>query len=225
MGVGHLWFVACLLLYTLIYLLLEKLIPVLKSTSTFSFKSYFPIVYIIGLATIEYFVRLKYPIDKWETWLVPMEIAHLPQYFSLFILGTIFNSKNWLDKITIRVGVTYFSLALISFVIYKSGHLPVGGLFIETLIESTLCVGVGLGMLVLFRAFANNMNGFIKHLSDNSYGIYIFHLFIVIILQNLIYDWPLNGTLKFLVATVFGILLSVLLSSILRKSKTVRAVL
>lgn len=224
MGVGHLWFVACLLLFTLVYMLFYKLLSGLKTSLSFDFKSYSPLLYILGLTIIEYFVRLTYPIDKWETWLVPMEIAHLPQYFSLFILGTIFNSKNWLDKISANVAVSYFSVALLTFIIYKS-DLLLDGLFIETLIESILCVGISMGILVLFKQHARKMNVFFKYLSDNSYGIYIFHLFIVIILQNLILDWRLNGTIKFLGVTATGILLSLLLSGLLRKSKIIRMVL
>ncbi len=225
MGVGHLWFVACLLLFTLVYMLFYRLVSGLKMNLWFGFKSYSPILYIFCLTVIEYFVRLTYPIDKWETWLVPMEVAHLPQYFSLFILGTLFNSNNWLDKITTRIGVFYFSIALLMFMIFKLDLVPSHGLFIETLIESILCVGISMGLLVLFKLYANEMNGFTKYLSDNSYGIYILHLFVVIILQYVILDWPLNGTIKFLGVTFFGILISLFISFMFRKIEVIREIL
>jgi peptidoglycan/LPS O-acetylase OafA/YrhL len=225
MGVGHLWFVACLLLFTLIYIILYSLLSRLKVNVPISLKSYSPILYIFSLSVVGYFVRLVYPIDHWETWLVPMEVAHLPQYFSLFILGAIFNSKNWLDQITTRLGVSYLFAAMLVFVIYKFDFLPLEGLFIETLVECILCVGISMGVIVLFKKFANTMTGFSKYLSDNSYGIYILHLFVVILIQKLMLDLPMNGTIKFLIVSVFGTLFSLAISHVIRKNKMVREII
>jgi glucans biosynthesis protein C len=225
MGVGHLWFVACLLLFTVIYIVFYGLLSQLKYNIPISFKNYFPLLYIFLLSIVAFLVRLDYPIDHWETWLVPMEIAHLPQYFSLFILGAIFNSKNWLDQITARLGISYFSVALLMFVIYKLDLLPIEGLFIETFMESSLCVGISMGIIIFFRKFANTMEGFSKYLADNSYGIYILHLFVVIIIQKLFLPFPLNGTMKFLIVSVLGVLCSLWITQIIRKSKMIRSII
>jgi len=53
---------------------------------------------------------------NWVTWLVPLEVAHLPQYFSLFLLGIIFNKKKWLENIKTSTGLIYLGFALAIFV-------------------------------------------------------------------------------------------------------------
>ncbi len=64
-----------------------------------------------------------------------------------------------------------------------------------------------------------------KTLSDNSYGIYLFHLLIVIFLQVLLKDLELNLNLKFFLVSIFGILLPWLLTYFLRKNSLIRKVL
>ena len=110
---GHLWFVALLLIFSFIYLILDKI--KIDLNKKISFKFWYPIVYLGFLIPINVYVRQYYPIDKWVTWLIPMEIAHLPQYFSLFFLGILFNKYKWFETIELKTGLIYLGFAFAIF--------------------------------------------------------------------------------------------------------------
>lgn len=220
---GHLWFVALLLVFSLLFILFKDLIK--KTSSEAPLKIWHPLIFLFLLIPINVFVRHYYPIDKWVTWIVPLEVAHLPQYLSLFVLGAIFNSKNWMENIKASTGLLYFVGALLVFLNKNLIQNQVPRLWGTSIVESILCVGLCLGLVVLFKKFGRKMNFLTKTLSDNSYGIYLFHLLIVIFLQVLLKDLELNLNFKFFLVSVFGILLSWFLTHFLRKNSLLRKVL
>ena len=95
---------------------------------------------------------------NWVTWLVPLEVAHLPQYFSLFLLGIIFNKKKWLENIKTSTGLIYLGFALAIFVSKRYIYNLLPNLWGKSLIESFLCVGLCLGLIVVFKKYFNKMN-------------------------------------------------------------------
>lgn len=220
---GHLWFVALLLIFSFIYLILDKI--KIDLNKKISFKFWYPIVYLGFLIPINFYVRQYYPIDKWVTWLIPMEIAHLPQYFSLFFLGIPFNKYKWFETIELKTGLIYLGFAFAIFSNKNYLYRLVSKLFAESIIESFLCVGLCMGLIVLFKTFFNKMTPITKLFSDNTYGIYLFHLFIVIGLQLILRGLTINSNFKFFLVSVFGILFSCAFSHILRKNKVVRKII
>jgi glucans biosynthesis protein C len=218
LAVGHLWFVASLLVYSIIYVLLSK-IPIPDITHSEKFKFWYPLVYLALLIPVNVWVRQKYPIDTWVTWGIPLEVAHLPQYLSLFLLGALFNQHNWLQKIDLRIGLIYLGVSILLFLL--QGHLlarlPI--LWKESVIESFLCVGLCLGLIVLFKKYGKNMNHTVKILSDNAYGIYLIHLLVVIGLQLFFKNFALHINLKFIFVSVLGIGLSCAISQVLKQNK------
>lgn len=224
---GHLWFVASLLLYSFIYLVLfgrgvknrsEELTPTLRVSYIF--------IYILILSVVSAFVRLKYPIDIWRTWIIPVEIAHIPQYLSLFLIGALFNKYRWLDSFKLSVGLYFLGIAVAVFIL--SNYLPqnVQSFWLtNSFVESLLCVGISIGMLTIFRYYVNRSNNFFNALSANAYGIYLFHLFVVIGLQHVLLDWNIGANTKFIIVTVFGILISYLISAGFRRVGVIRKII
>ncbi|ULQ55905.1 acyltransferase [Flavihumibacter rivuli] len=222
---GHLWFVASLLAYSFLYLIFfhQRFTQVSKQTQPISNTYIF--LYVAALTLVSAWVRQYYPIDTWKTWIIPLEPAHLPQYLSLFIAGTLFNHANWLNRITGSQGILFFAIAVITYAAQAFAPASIKEFWItESLVESLLCVGISIGLLSFFRRWGNNMNGFIASLSENAYGIYLVHLFIVIIFQQLLLGWQANPTIKFIVVTFLGILTSLGVSILIRKNKTVRSI-
>lgn len=221
---GHLWFVASLLVYSIIYILSFK--QKNDSAKNIPFKQYYILIYIIGLTIIAALVRLFYPIDTWRTWIIPIEVAHIPQYFSLFIIGTLFNRYQWLDAFKLKTGIYFLIIAVLSY--FLNDYLPenIRDFWLtEAFIESLLCVGISMSILTLFRIYANKTNHFIQLLSDNAFGIYLFHVLVVIGLQALLLDVNINVNIKFALVTVGGILISLLISYWLRKIKQIRLII
>ena len=221
---GHLWFVASLLVYSIIYILAFKQNN--DSPKNIPFKQYYIFIYIIGLTIISALVRLYYPIDTWKTWIIPVEVAHIPQYFSLFIIGTMFNHYQWLESFKIKTGMYFFIIAILSY--FTNDYLPenIKDFWLtESFIESFLCVGISMSMLTVFRHYANKNNKVIQLLSDNAFGIYLFHVLVVIGLQAALLDININVNIKFALVTVGGIMISLLISHWLRKIKQIRSII
>lgn len=226
LATGHLWFVASLLVYSFIYLLLFHRWFVQKAGNFGSLKVVHLVIYLLLLTIVSALVRLKYPIDAWRTWLIPVEPAHLPQYFSLFIAGTMFNHATWLHQLTLKSGLAFFTLAIITYLVNVQLPEVVKEYWLmESFIESLLCVGISIGVLSLFRYYGNTMNYFVKTLSENVYGVYLFHLFIVIFLQQLMVHWFIGPNLKFFLVTLFGLILSFGLTALLRMSPLLRRII
>lgn len=224
LSLGHLWFVASLLIYSFIYLLLSKIDT--NSNEQVPLKDWYPLIYLAFLIPINVFVRQYYPIDKWVTWGIPIEVAHFPQYFSLFLLGIIFNKNKWLENIKISTGLIYLGFAFAVFLSKNFIYNLLPKLWGESLVESFLCVGLCLGFIVIFKKYFNNkMNAITKILSDNSYGIYLFHLLIVIGLQLVFKDFSININLKFFFVSLLGIVISCTISHFLRKNKMISKVI
>lgn len=222
MAVGHLWFVASLLVYTIIFLAIKK--PILKS-KTIVLLQWYPAIYIIILSAINYFVRLKYPIDHWETWLVPIEVAHLLQYLSLFLLGVIANKNNWLEQITVRLGLIYLTIGISLFYFRTNIADNMDYAVAESFIETTLCVGIIMGSIVVFRKLFNISSPILKFFSNCSYGIYLFHLLLVIAFQILLKEIQIPTAVKFILVSILGIITSAGLTFILRKNKWLSTIL
>ena len=224
LSLAHLWFVASLLAYSVIYLLIIRFLKIEIEFSK-NFKFWYPLLYLLFLIPVNVLVRQSYPIDHCVTWIIPIEVAHLPQYFSLFLLGALFNKTGWLNTLRPRVSFAYMSLGLVLFFsknfIYK--ELPYA--WSESVVESFLCIGMCLGLISLFKISFNRMKGIIKVISDNAYGIYLFHLLVVIATQFLISNIKLDTNFKFIVASLSGIFISLLLSIVLRKINFMRKIL
>lgn len=225
---GHLWFVASLLAYSFIYLLIFSGRAKNDGRSTIAKPFYvgYIVIYILLLTLVSALVRIYYPVDTWRTWLIPVEVAHIPQYFSLFLIGTLFNRFRWLDTLKPSWGLVFLAMAITAYVANELMAPEIKDHWLtESFVETLLCVGISMALLVFFRHYGNRTNRLINLLSENAYGIYLFHLLMVIALQEIILSWQANANIKFLVVTVLGILLSFGLSALLRKSKLIRKVI
>lgn len=224
LATGHLWFVASLLAYSFLLWMGHWLLPKGKMKSAISF---LPILILIaGLTLITAFVRQYYPVDAWETWLIPVEPAHLPQYLTLFFLGAYLQGKNSLEKWNDQTGLVFFTLAILLFLLRNSlSAIPIPRWLEEPLMESIFCVGLSIGLLVIFRRLLAKTNTYTRLLSENAYGIYLFHLLIVILFQKTVESiaWPAEG--KWIFVFTASLLCSLVLSHLLRKIAVVRKII
>ncbi len=223
LSVGHLWFVASLLIYSFIYLLLNKI--GIKSHNQVPFKNWYALIYLAFLIPTNVFVRHYYPIDKWVTWGIPIEVAHLPQYFSLFLVGIAFNENKWLESIKTSMGFIYLGFAFLIFLFKDFIYELLPKLWGESLVESFLCVGLCLGFIAIFKKYFNQMNTVTKILSDNSYGIYLSHVLVVIALQLIFKNFDIDTNLKFISVSILGIFISCVFSHFLRKNNVMSKII
>ncbi|MCU0322721.1 MAG: acyltransferase family protein, partial [Chitinophagaceae bacterium] len=123
-------------------------------------------------------------------------------------------------------GVSFFIVAFLTYVFQDTlPELIRNNWLTESFIESLLCVGISMGILTFFRFYGNKSNKFLTVLSENSFGIYLFHVFVVIGLQVVLLPININVNVKFALVSTGGVLISVLISYFLRKISFIKAVI
>jgi hypothetical protein len=238
------WFVAHLLAYAIGYSIwrlilkrrpitspLNKPVPGNKAILTFT----------IALALVTAAVRIWYPIDRWEKLLfvIPSEIAHLPQYLSMFVLGIVAFRRDWFRRMPAKTGKIWLGIGLTAsaaryaYNYWGQSFLPrltgTGGFNWRSLVWSTweaiICVGMCVGLLILFRELFNKQSKFMSVLSDSAYTVYIIHVLVVVGLQFSIVSLAVTPFIKFALVTLVAIPLCFALSYLIKKLPFTKGIL
>ncbi|NKY55593.1 acyltransferase family protein [Nocardia flavorosea] len=245
---GHLWFIQHLLVYSLAYLVWRMAAEAVRSRrnlprvpesravpehagglAVFAFAA----VVAIGTALL----RIRYPVDQWVpvAEIIQTEPADLAQHIPFVIAGVLAYRRGWLTTLSARVAYSWFAAAVALTVLYLvfrdelTGYFAWGGTdmgqFAWSGYETVLCVGYALGLLVFFRDRVRGTSDLRRSAAQATFAIYLLHLPIVVGLQYLVRDWPLEATGRFLVVGTLGCVLSVATALVLRRTPMVRAVL
>lgn len=212
---GHLWFIASLFLYSLFFVLIYRLTGM--SDKRIVYQSWFPVVFIVVASLGSYLIRIYYTVDQWVTWLVPIEPAHLPIYVLSFYVGILAKKNDWLPSLTFTNSLPYLFLLFLFLILQNSTHFINDALVFEVVYESLILVGISLFLLVFFKTFLNVDRRIVQNISENNYGIYLFHLFFVLLFQFTFLEVHLPGMVKFILVTFLAFIASWLFSFFLRK--------
>lgn len=223
LAVGHLWFVLSLLVYSIIFASFFKFLKM--NEVKLKFNKFYPLFFIIISSVIGYFIRLEFPVDKWVTWGIPIEPAHLPLYLLAFYSGIMTYKNNWIENLNLRIALLYFFVCVVIISFIKIFNLQLNYLVYQVILESMICCCMTLLIISIFKRFANNENIMIKNIAANNYGIYIFHLFFVLLFQYFFLKFECNGILKFIAVTSFSFLVSWIFSFLLRKNIKIRNII
>jgi glucan biosynthesis protein C len=233
--VGHLWFLVHLLAYAGLYALwrvcgglaLERRWESFAPPSQRALAGY---TLLLGLITAA--VRVEYPIDRWVhlAGLVPSEVAHLPQYLSLFVIGLIAGRAGWLNRLPARTGWIWLAIGLAAAVLRYAYGLGGDQLFPERIIapggpdwrslvwslwEAVICVGLCAGLLTL--SAHRSASRWMARLAPQAYTVYIIHVFVVVGLQGLIAGLAAPPLAKFMAVTLIAIPLCFALAFAIRR--------
>ncbi|HEU4965372.1 MAG TPA: acyltransferase family protein [Bacilli bacterium] len=238
---GHLWFIQHLLVYACLYALWQKFFGKRGGGEQDLAASRPPtngaiLLYALVLAVVTFVVRIEYPIDRWAGFLgfIQTEFAHLPQYASLFVLGVMAYRRNWFENIPARTGYLWLAVGVVlALSIYLRIAPPMTkggwnwGNLNRSVIEAFLCIGLCVGLIVLFRECCNVTNAWLRTLSQNTFAVYLIHVPVLVAYQYLFAAVSLGGVVpKFLLIAVLGVVTSFLLSQyVLRKIPFVQKVL
>ncbi len=232
MEFGPLWFIAHLLVYAVLYALWRLFMTATAAMQEPAVPGHLAVAaYTLALILATYLVRQVWPQDVWVRFLgfIPMEPMHMPQYASLFVIGIIASRGDWFRRVPKGLAYTWFWTAVVVFGLAAAMTSPgvdlPGGLTAEgfwRMIDSVICVGMILGLLVFFREHADHSGALSVRLAGSAYGVYLLHVYIVVGLQMAIVDMPLGPLTKFLVVTIAALILSFGLVDILRRIPAVR---
>ena len=238
---GVIWFVELLLFFSLLYAAWRWLArsrpqvaggegAVPGSLAIFGF------IFVLGLVT--FVVRLWWPAGfQPKPFNVPL--GYLPQYVSLYILGIVASRRNWLFKLTTRMGRNWPLIAGLSTLIFAGpaafsimqeagtagnqevGYALAGGFnwlaLCYALWESFVVVGLGIGLLVLFRERLNHQGRLARSLSASVYTVYLIHPVVLVGFAYAFSVVMLYPLLKWAIAILVTLPLCFLLGGVIRK--------
>jgi hypothetical protein len=235
-----LWFVAALLLFTMIYVMIRPLIKPAndKESSIPSNRRILFFAFLLGL--ISFGVRIIFPVG-WTLQPLGFQLAHFSQYIACFILGIVAGSNHWLEQFDIKKAKFFLVIALtMIFLIFPMLYV------IKTVTGSSLDAFSGRGtyqsflsacweqitglsiMVVLLgygREKWNRQTPLLRKMSRAAYATYIFHPLIVISLALLCIPLNIDPALKLIFVVPAAVVFSFALGGLLVKIPVVKNIL
>ncbi len=230
--IGHMWFVESLLVFCLVYALIRQWVKPIdqKCDSKPTIIGLLIVALLMGVGS--YFIRQVSPQDHW-IWPfgiipLPMEPAHYLQYVMMFVLGILAYRFQWLEKMGNGTGLTTL---LIGAALAAGNYLRDDGpwnAFVWKwfgIYESLMCIFISFGLIWLFRECISATSRFWQWCAAQSYGAYVFHLLLMLVLQDIVDGIWMGAFGKFLFIGVVTTILSFLLTWLIRRIPGVKKVL
>jgi surface polysaccharide O-acyltransferase-like enzyme len=224
---GPLWFVLVLLVFSIIYALFARFLSQVKGNNRLSTGKLLAIIAVITLAA--FLIRLVAPIG---TSFMNLQFCFFAAYIVMFLLGTEVRRQGLVEKISGRMGrrwlIAAFAIGLPLWISpWLGGNVPgskmqiFGGMnlpaFLYALWESFFCVAFIVALLGITQAKFNRQGRWIKFLSDNTFGVYVFHAPILISISLLLKDVHIDPFAKFLMIGTATIAITTCVSWAIRK--------
>jgi glucans biosynthesis protein C len=227
-GSGPMWFALALFIFSLVYAIgkvaSRKTPRTGPDTALPSHGQIIGLAALMGLST--FLVRIVQPMG---TNILNMQLCYFSQYILLFMVGILARRRDWLQRIPYAFGMRWFKCALsagtlawitIAFLIIKthSEEKLSGGITWQSAVfsvwESFFCLGICLGLVVLFREKFNRQGRVTRWLSDNCFAVYLFHAPVLIAVTLAMRCFIAPKPVKFLCATLLGSAFTYLVSSL-----------
>ena len=236
-GTGPLWFCAALLIFCAAYAAYRALRPSVPSSRPWLPGDRHVLFFAATMAAATWLVRIVQPMG---TAIWNMQLCYFAQYILLFAAGIHAYRHNWLTRVPRALGLRWLVLVLTAGTVWFVGLLAsalkfqwgdriMGGLHWESAVfagwEQFFCVGVCLGLIVLFREHWNIQPRTVRFLSDNAFAVYVFHPPVVIGAALALRSFHAPPVEKFCILSLIGIAVSFPLAAALRRVPVLRHVL
>ncbi|MCX6237623.1 MAG: acyltransferase [Bacteroidia bacterium] len=224
---GPLWFAFALLIFSILYALMHKYLPSNKTNISVSYKK---VAALIGLITLFAFgIRIIAPIG---TSFYNLQFCFFAAYIVMFYLGTRASKNNILQNITFQqgkkwlyisfgIGLPIWFITLYVGKVFEGKLLIVGGMNAPSILyafwESLFCVTFIIALMGIAKAKFNIQNRTMKFLSENIFGVYVFHAPILIYLSVLTNSIHLHALPKFFIIGFLAMISSLLVSWLIRQ--------
>jgi glucan biosynthesis protein C len=173
---GVVWFLAVLLVFSLLYagwrgLTSYRKVAFIKRRNLSSYPAI--AVFILALGLVIFVIRIWWPMGRVFQPISGLSVGYLPQYLSFYILGAVAYRREWFFTLTPRIARDWSLIAGLSTLlvfgaltvpmlqaagtagIHETSYPMAGGFNVfacgYALWESFVAVGVCMGLLVLFR--------------------------------------------------------------------------
>ncbi|MBO7428410.1 MAG: acyltransferase family protein [Paludibacteraceae bacterium] len=223
----HVWFLQMLFLFCLTYALFRKLTQWRTpegSKVPLTFPLLLGISFIVCVLTL--ILRTRYDVTHFSVLfgIFYFEPARLTQYIMVFIFGIFARRFDWFKFTSLRqlIMLGAFVFVVTTILIVRINEFNYIGSRLYTILESILCICTSLLIIWIYNHFITKTNPLIASLTENSLGIYLFHMPILYYVQTYTKTWEIYFPLKLALIILFAICTSYLLSFLLRKSKFIR---
>lgn len=229
---GPLWFALLLLIFNFGYLLWRKAMQYIAEKPSRNNSNPLKIqticLFVLALAAFSYIFRIV--MSVYTTFLFFPCFGYFPQYVSFFTLGILANNRNWLNTLSDKLGMIGFIAAVVSAftllpvaygnilspnVYHGGGGTWQSGIF--ALWDSTFAVGICLALITLFRHFFNQQRDFGKFLSKHTFGVYVFHLPVIVYLAVLVHYTQLSHLQRLSLTAVLSLPVCFVFAYLIRK--------
>jgi surface polysaccharide O-acyltransferase-like enzyme len=234
-GVGPLWFVEVLLIFSLGYVLWRRFfhptapVPPVDTTSRFP-GNVAIVLFALLTGAGAFVVRLWFPVD-WNFSLLNLQFPFFVLYIALFIVGLLAYRRNWLVNLPDAVGKRWLSIGIALILLFVplavlSGSVEddrpfKGGLYWQALMyamwEAFVCVSMCIGLIYAFRRYLNRQGRLAKFLSPNAYTAYLIHTQVLVATALLLRNVDVYPLLKFGLAGLIAVSVSFALGNLIRK--------
>jgi glucans biosynthesis protein C len=244
---GPIWFVELLLYFSILYVAWRSLARSRPqaASGTGTVPGYWAIFgFILALGLGSFVVRIWWP-QYYQPSPFNLPMGYLLQYVCFYVLGIVAYRRNWLFKLTPRMGRNWSLIALLATLPFYGVAVPyvlgggtaggqagielAGGFhrlsLAYTLWESFVIVGVCIGLLVLFRTRWNHQGSLAKGLAAGVYTVYLIHPLVLVGFSYAFHVVTLYPLLKWGIAVLITLPLCFLASGLIRKIPLVNRVL
>jgi len=239
---GVLWFVAALLVFSLLYV---GIMLIFKSKSLSSSSAKMPsvltvVLFALTLALGSYLVRSVFPVG-WVLKPVGFQLGHFVQYIALFALGIVASRGQWLNLVGYKMGKGFaWMVALMIGVVFPLLY------YIKILTNSPIesfngdghwqslmyaCweqftgIFIIMALLGIARQKWNVQSSFMKKMSRAAFAVYVFHPLVLISLSMLFRPLNADPAIKLLFVAPLAVIGSFALGNLLVKIPGVKAII
>jgi hypothetical protein len=243
-GMGPMWFVETLLVFSAGYVLWRLVRPA-RSTAEPALKeggapgNAALALFALGMSLATFLVRIWFPVG-W--WLEPLhlQLAHFPQYIALFVAGVLAYRRNWLDRLAARQGKLWMCVAVVlvpMFIVLAiaggalEGNVAafLGGWHWQALSyavwEQFMCVAMVVTLLTLFRDRFDQQGSLTRTLSGDAYAVFIVHAPVIVLIALALSGVRIEMGLKFILVAPAAVALSFAVGHLVRKLPFARNIL
>jgi hypothetical protein len=236
---GVLWFVAALLLFTLLYVGWRQISKSVENKVNTTLSLTKIMVFAALLGFVSFIVRLIFPIG-WVLQPIGFQLGHFTQYVALFIAGILASKYNWLTGITYKQGkraafiasllvIIVFPLFYVLLTILKfpsnwfSGgfHWPA---LLYAMWEQLTGIAIITALIGIGKQALNRESLLWSKLSRYTFAVYIFHPLVVISLALMLNGWNIEPAVKLLIVAPLAVTGSFLLASVIVSIPGVRKI-
>ena len=243
LGSGPLWFVETLLIFTMVYLALRLLLrpsvtPPRRDGKPPSNLAIAAFAFLLGLAS--FIVRIWLPIG-WNFVPLNLQFPFFSQYIALFVVGIIAYRLNWFLGVPTATGKVWLGIAIICILVVLPIVFVLGGAlegdtdpflggvhwqsFALSVWEQFVCMGMVIGLLVLFREKLNHQGVLAKDMAASAYTVFIIHAPVIVFLALAVRGISLHPLLKFVLVAPIAIAICFVLAHYIRKLPLARDIL